>query len=97
MIASELVDSIPLSTAADVNLHPAKKQALDQEIQSIDLSHKHEELSVVCKLVFYVTEGAAMEILFLMLTHLFYCNHNLCVYILYSVYHILHFLSNMLT
>ncbi|XP_050276321.1 uncharacterized protein LOC126718252 [Quercus robur] len=47
LIASKLVDSIPLSTAADVNLHPAKKQALDQEIQSTDLSHKREELSVI--------------------------------------------------
>ena len=46
-----------------MNLHPAKKQALDQEIQSADLSHKQEELSVVCKLVFYVTKLAAMEIL----------------------------------
>lgn len=47
LIASKLVDSFPLSTAADVNLHPAKKQALDQEIQSTDLSHKQEELSVI--------------------------------------------------
>lgn len=47
LIASKLVDSFPLSIAADVNLHPAKKQALDQEIQSTDLSHKQEELSVI--------------------------------------------------
>lgn len=47
LIASKLVDSVPLSATADVSLPPAKKQALDQEIQSIDLSPTQAELSVI--------------------------------------------------
>lgn len=47
LIASKVVDSIPLSAAADVNLPPKKKQALDQEMQLSDLSCTQEELTVV--------------------------------------------------
>ncbi|PON82786.1 DNA polymerase alpha, subunit B [Trema orientale] len=47
LIASKVVDSIPLSDMLDVNLHPTKKQALDKEIQSNDLSSTEAELSVI--------------------------------------------------
>ncbi|KAF5746492.1 putative alpha DNA polymerase [Tripterygium wilfordii] len=47
LIASKLVDCIPLSITTDVNLHPAKKQALDQDAQSTDLSCKQPEISVI--------------------------------------------------
>ncbi|KAJ0037797.1 hypothetical protein Pint_23659 [Pistacia integerrima] len=46
--ASKLVDYIPLPAAVDVNLHPAKKQALDQETHSTELTSKAEEISMVC-------------------------------------------------
>ncbi|KAK7849576.1 dna polymerase alpha subunit b [Quercus suber] len=70
LIASKLVDSIPLSTAADVNLHPAKKQALDQEIQSTDLSHKREELSVIIASgPFTTTDNLSFEPLTELLTY----------------------------
>ncbi|XP_031269797.1 LOW QUALITY PROTEIN: DNA polymerase alpha subunit B [Pistacia vera] len=45
--ASKLVDYIPLPTAVDVNLHPAKKQALDQETHSTELTSKAEEISMI--------------------------------------------------
>ncbi|KAG2702656.1 hypothetical protein I3843_06G093400 [Carya illinoinensis] len=47
LIASKLVDSIPLSVTADVNFRPTKKQALDQEIQFTDLSCIKAQLSVI--------------------------------------------------
>ncbi|KAJ8758916.1 hypothetical protein K2173_002695 [Erythroxylum novogranatense] len=47
LIASKLVDCVPLSASADVSTHPAKKQALDQQIQSDDLSKKQEVLSIL--------------------------------------------------
>ncbi|KAM6562469.1 hypothetical protein CsatB_022467 [Cannabis sativa] len=47
LIASKVVDSIPLFNTADLNMNPTKKQALDKEIQSNDLSSKQEELSVI--------------------------------------------------
>ncbi|XP_062110595.1 uncharacterized protein LOC133822327 [Humulus lupulus] len=47
LIASKVVDSIPLFNMADLNMNPTKKQALDKEIQSNDLSSKQEELSVI--------------------------------------------------
>lgn len=47
LIASKLVDFIPLPETADVDLHPTKKQALDKEIQSNGLSGPQAELSVV--------------------------------------------------
>ncbi|EEF47552.1 DNA polymerase alpha subunit B [Ricinus communis] len=46
LVASKLVDSIPLSAAPDGNLPPAKKQALDQEIESIGSSCT-QEISVL--------------------------------------------------
>ncbi|KAK9276974.1 hypothetical protein L1049_006513 [Liquidambar formosana] len=47
LIASKILDSIPLSVSADRNLHPAKKQALDQEFQSINPSLNLPELSLI--------------------------------------------------
>lgn len=46
-----MIDSIPLSAAADEDLHPAKKPALDPESLSIGLAIPQPELSVVCILV----------------------------------------------
>ncbi|KAL5827008.1 hypothetical protein ACOSQ3_018853 [Xanthoceras sorbifolium] len=47
LIASKVVDSIPLPVPADVNVHPIKKQALDQEVLSTDLTSRPEEISVI--------------------------------------------------
>ncbi|KAJ8758864.1 hypothetical protein K2173_002643 [Erythroxylum novogranatense] len=47
LIASKLVDCVPLSASADAGPHPAKKRALDQQIQSDDLSEKQEVLSIL--------------------------------------------------
>ncbi|KAK8490467.1 hypothetical protein V6N12_005441 [Hibiscus sabdariffa] len=47
LIASELVDYIPLSIAADTDLPPAKKQALDEEIQATDLSSTPTEITMI--------------------------------------------------
>lgn len=46
LIASKMIESIPLSSSSDVELPPAKKQSLDQEIALADQCD--EELSVVC-------------------------------------------------
>ncbi|XP_039055588.1 DNA polymerase alpha subunit B-like isoform X2 [Hibiscus syriacus] len=47
LIASELVDYIPLSIAADMDLPPAKKQALDDEIQATHLSSASTEITMI--------------------------------------------------
>ncbi|KAK8579522.1 hypothetical protein V6N12_069846 [Hibiscus sabdariffa] len=47
LIASELVDYIPLSIAADADLPPAKKQALDEEIQAAHLSSAPTEITMI--------------------------------------------------
>ncbi|XP_048318477.1 uncharacterized protein LOC107428341 [Ziziphus jujuba] len=47
LVASKIVDSIPLSSSNDLNLHPSKKQALSEEIQSTDSSGRQAELSVI--------------------------------------------------
>ncbi|KAA3453291.1 DNA polymerase alpha subunit B-like isoform X1 [Gossypium australe] len=46
LIASELVDSVPLSIAADADLPPTKKQALDEEIQATHLSSMPTETTM---------------------------------------------------
>ncbi|XP_059657746.1 uncharacterized protein LOC132304194 [Cornus florida] len=46
LIASKIIDCIPLSVSADENSHPAKKQAVDQEFQLTD-SHMLGELSLI--------------------------------------------------
>lgn len=46
-IASKLMDSIPLSVAADEDLHPAKRPALDPESLSNGLVSPRPELSVI--------------------------------------------------
>ncbi|KAB2031853.1 hypothetical protein ES319_D05G332800v1 [Gossypium barbadense] len=47
LIASELVDSVPLSIAADADLPPTKKQALDGEIQATHLSSTPTETTMI--------------------------------------------------
>ncbi|KAL3501055.1 hypothetical protein ACH5RR_035504 [Cinchona calisaya] len=47
LIASKIIDSVPLSVSSNENLHPAKKQALDQNVQSNDLSGPMPELSLI--------------------------------------------------
>ncbi|XP_021899762.1 DNA polymerase alpha subunit B isoform X2 [Carica papaya] len=48
LIASKLVDYVPLSITDDVDLHPAKKQAIDHNSHSIEEpSFKSAELSVI--------------------------------------------------
>ncbi|KAG8493090.1 hypothetical protein CXB51_010645 [Gossypium anomalum] len=47
LIASELVDSVPLSIAADSDLPPTKKQALDEEIQATHLSSTPTETTMI--------------------------------------------------
>ncbi|OMO81428.1 DNA polymerase alpha/epsilon, subunit B [Corchorus olitorius] len=47
LIASELVDFVPPSLVADTNLPPAKKQALDEEIQATNGSCTPTETSVI--------------------------------------------------
>lgn len=51
MIASEIIDYVPLSDSSDENSQPAKKQALDQDLIQTDLSHVLPEISVVGFLV----------------------------------------------
>ncbi|XP_050207491.1 uncharacterized protein LOC126656912 [Mercurialis annua] len=46
LIASKLIDSVPISATPDGDLPPAKKQALDQEIQSAD-SSSIKEISMI--------------------------------------------------
>ncbi|CAK7327411.1 unnamed protein product [Dovyalis caffra] len=47
LIASKLVDSVPLSAPAAVNQHPTKKQALDQDVESTDSSYVQKEISAL--------------------------------------------------
>ncbi|KAK6922360.1 DNA polymerase alpha/delta/epsilon, subunit B [Dillenia turbinata] len=47
MIASKLVDSIPLSISTNLDLHPAKKQTMDPEFQPTDSSSVLAELSMI--------------------------------------------------
>ncbi|KAF6157566.1 hypothetical protein GIB67_004504 [Kingdonia uniflora] len=52
LIASKVVDSIPLLVSSDLELPPSKKQAVDQEFQPNSPSSTSEELSLA--IVFYV-------------------------------------------
>lgn len=47
LIASKLVDNVPLSAGADTDLPPAKKQVFDQEIQSTSLSCTPDDISMI--------------------------------------------------
>ncbi|XP_058005627.1 uncharacterized protein LOC110640495 isoform X1 [Hevea brasiliensis] len=47
LIASKVVDSVPSSASPDEDLHPAKKQALDQEIQSTDSTYTQKDISML--------------------------------------------------
>jgi DNA polymerase alpha subunit B len=53
LIASKLVDSVPLSATVAVNQHPTKKQALDLVVESTDSSYVQKEISAVCSFVFH--------------------------------------------
>ena len=55
LVASKIIDYVPLSVSSSENLHPPKKQALDQTVQSTDSSCPTPELSLVGKL-FYIIE-----------------------------------------
>ncbi|KAL6953002.1 hypothetical protein U1Q18_040915 [Sarracenia purpurea var. burkii] len=46
LIASKIVDYIPLSVSSDEHLHPTKKQAVNLDFQSTDPSHVLVELSM---------------------------------------------------
>ena len=52
LVASKIIDYVPLSVSSSENLHPPKKQALDQTVQSTDSSCPTPELSLVGKLLF---------------------------------------------
>lgn len=48
LTASKLLDSVPLTVTADVDLPPAKKQNLDQEVLAVaDESREKSEVSFV--------------------------------------------------
>lgn len=48
LTASKLLDTVPLSRTADLDLPPAKKQNLDQEVLTLaDESHEKSEVSFV--------------------------------------------------
>lgn len=47
LIASKLIDYVPLSVSENENLHPAKKPAMDQNLQLTDASCALQELSMV--------------------------------------------------
>lgn len=48
LIASKLVDYFPLSATVDPILPPAKKRALNHDIQPMDQSSTQSKLSMVC-------------------------------------------------
>ncbi|KAG4202013.1 hypothetical protein ERO13_A05G311350v2 [Gossypium hirsutum] len=60
LIASELVDSVPLSIAADADLPPTKKQALDEEIQATHLSSTPTETTMVQDYLEYMGPNAQL-------------------------------------
>ncbi|XP_071928815.1 uncharacterized protein [Coffea arabica] len=47
LVASKIIDYVPLSVSSSENLHPPKKQALDQTVQSTDSSCPTPELSLI--------------------------------------------------
>lgn len=51
LIATKIVDYVPLSVSDDDNLRQAKRQAVDQEFQPADSSDTSSDLSLVGKLV----------------------------------------------
>lgn len=63
LVASKLVDSLPLSVSLDEDLPPAKKQATGEEVQPIQ-SDTSGQLSVVCKIKY---KALAVSL----------CNHHL--------------------
>lgn len=57
LIASKIVDRIPLSVSSTENLPPAKKQAVDQYLQSTNAVVAMPELSLVGKLVVHISHN----------------------------------------
>lgn len=55
LIASKIVDHIPLSVSSTGNPAPSKKQAMDQDLQSTNASCAMPELSLVGKLVLHIS------------------------------------------
>lgn len=51
LVASKLIDSFPVSSTVDPILPPAKKIALNHDIQPINQFSTQSELSMVCVLV----------------------------------------------
>ncbi|KAJ4960012.1 hypothetical protein NE237_019922 [Protea cynaroides] len=49
LVASKVIDAIPLLVPPDVGLPPAKKQALDQDFQPSPPSTMFGDLSLECK------------------------------------------------
>uniref|UniRef100_A0A2C9UTU0 DNA polymerase alpha subunit B n=1 Tax=Manihot esculenta TaxID=3983 RepID=A0A2C9UTU0_MANES len=47
LIASKVVDYVPLLASPDEDLHPAKKQAVDQEIQATESTYTQGEISTL--------------------------------------------------
>ncbi|XP_027153636.1 DNA polymerase alpha subunit B [Coffea eugenioides] len=47
LVASKIIDYVPLSVSSSENLHPPKKQALDRTVQSTDSSCPTPELSLI--------------------------------------------------
>lgn len=54
LIASKIVNCVPLSVSLNDNLPPGKKQAMDKDLHSIVPSQESRELSLVCKLAFHI-------------------------------------------
>lgn len=50
LISSKIIDHIPSSVSSDEGLHPAKKQAMNQELQRTNTYGAVSELSLVSKL-----------------------------------------------
>ncbi|KAF3431097.1 hypothetical protein FNV43_RR25827 [Rhamnella rubrinervis] len=47
LVASKIVDTIPLSSRTDADLHPSKKQSMSEESRSSDSSCRQAELSLI--------------------------------------------------
>lgn len=61
LIASEIIDYVPLSFSAEDNSQHAKKQALDQEFNPTEPSHMLSELSLVGNLVIHIVISVQVE------------------------------------
>ena len=55
LIATKIVDYVPLSVSDDDNSRQTKRQAVDQDNHPADSSDTPPDLSLVCKLVIHET------------------------------------------